>query len=80
MFLYFVSQQDTHTKVAQDGSQCARSDSDGGILPGDLGHRHLGVYALQKPGEEVHRGRWHGDNLTGWTQNQLARWHLHSHW
>lgn len=79
MFLYFVSQQETHTEVAQDGSQCARSDSDGGVLPGDLGDRHLGVYALQEGGEEVHGG-WHGDNLTGWTQHQLASRHLHAHW
>lgn len=77
--VYVVSQQKKQTEVAQDGSQCAWSDSDGRILPGDLGHGHLGVDALQEGGEEVLWG-WHGDNLTGRTQHQLARWRLYSHW
>lgn len=79
MFLYSVSHQETHTEVGQDGSQCAGSGGDGGVLPADLGHGHLGVHALQKGGEEVH-GRRHGNNTTGRTQHQLASRHLHSYW
>ena len=78
MFLCSVSQQETHTDIAQDGSQCPGFGGDGGVLPADLGHGHLGVYALQEGGEEVH-GRWHGDNATGRTQHQPACRHLHSH-
>lgn len=79
MFLYSVSQQETQTEVVQDGSQRTGPGGDGGVLPADLGHRHLGIHALQEGGKEVHR-RWHGDHTTGRTQHQLASRHLHSHW
>lgn len=78
MVLYSVSQQERQTDIIQNGSQCAGSGGDGRILPGDLGHGHLGVYALQEGGEEVQRRR-HGDNTTGRTQHQPSCRHLHSH-
>lgn len=79
VYVHVLSQQKEQPEVAQDGSECAWSDSDGGFLPGDFGDGHLGINALQERREEVH-GRWHGDHLTGWAQYQLACWHLYSYW
>ncbi|XP_069021923.1 high affinity choline transporter 1-like isoform X1 [Embiotoca jacksoni] len=72
------SVMETHTEVVEDGSQCAGSGGDGGVLPADLGHGHLGVHALQEGGEKEQRRR-HGNNAPRRTQHQPARRHLHAH-